>query len=51
MASTDVVTLEDGILYKQAFVDRKKLFPEGIRSFPFFHFQVRARVHVSAYLA
>ena len=37
----EVVILEKGTLYKQKYVERKKLFPEGIRSFPFFHFQVR----------
>ena len=41
VASDEVVVLEKGVLYKQKFVERKKLFPEGIKSFPFFHFQVR----------
>ena len=40
VASDEVVVLEKGVLYKQKYVVRKKLFPEGIRSFPFFHFQV-----------
>ena len=35
----EVVTLEDGMLYKQKFVLRDNVFPEGIKSFPFFHFQ------------
>jgi hypothetical protein len=34
-----VVTLEDGVLYKQQFVLRANVFPKGIKSFPFFHFQ------------
>ena len=38
--SDEIVTLEKGILYKQKFVVRNKVFPEGITSFPFFHFQV-----------
>ena len=38
--SDEVVVLEKGVLYKQKYVVRKKIFPEGIRSFPFFHFQV-----------
>ena len=38
--SNEVVILEKGVLYKQTFVERKMLFPEGIKSFPFFHFQV-----------
>ena len=42
VASDEVVVLEKGILYKQKFVERKKLFPEGIKIFPFFHFQVRS---------
>ena len=37
--SSDVVTLEDGVLYKQKFVFRDKVFPKGVKSFPFFHFQ------------
>ncbi|KAL7555315.1 hypothetical protein ACHAWF_018977 [Thalassiosira exigua] len=37
--SDEVVTLEDGVLYKRKFVHRNKIFPEGIASFPFFHFQ------------
>lgn len=39
--SDEVVILERGVLYKQKFVVRAKVFPEGISSFPFFHFQVR----------
>lgn len=38
--SDDVVTLENGVLYKQKFRLRDDVFPEGINSFPFFHFQV-----------
>lgn len=41
VGSDEVVVLEKGVLYKQKFVRRKNLFPEGIKSFPFFHFQVR----------
>ena len=40
--SDDVVTLENGVLYKQKFRLRKDVFPSGINSFPFFHFQVGA---------
>ena len=36
----DVVILEKGTLYKQKFVQRENMFPDGIKSFPFFHFQV-----------
>jgi len=51
VASDEVVVLEKGVLYKQKYVVRKKLFPEGIRSFPFFHFQVCLYVvHLYLYL-
>ena len=40
VGSDEVVFLEGGVLYKQKFVVREGVFPEGIRSFPFFHFQV-----------
>eukprot|EP00578_Thalassiosira_sp_NH16_P030912 CAMPEP_0181078602 /NCGR_PEP_ID=MMETSP1071-20121207/1574_1 /TAXON_ID=35127 /ORGANISM="Thalassiosira sp., Strain NH16" /LENGTH=994 /DNA_ID=CAMNT_0023159929 /DNA_START=220 /DNA_END=3204 /DNA_ORIENTATION=- len=43
--SDEVVVLEKGALYKQKFVERKKLFPEGIKSFPFFHFQEWKRIY------
>lgn len=39
VGSSDVVTLEDGVLYKQKFVLRNNVFPKGVKSFPFFHFQ------------
>lgn len=39
--SDEVVFLEGGVLYKQKFIQREGVFPEGVRSFPFFHFQVR----------
>lgn len=42
VSSDDVVTLENGVLYKQKFRLREDVFPEGINSFPFFHFQVRS---------
>jgi hypothetical protein len=42
VGSDEVVILERGVLYKQKFVVRTKVFPEGISSFPFFHFQVRS---------
>lgn len=42
VGSKHVVTLEDGVLYKQQFVMRENVFPEGIQSFPFFHFQGRS---------
>ena len=45
VGSDEVVVLEKGTLYKQKFVERKKLFPEGIKSFPFFHFQVCLLIH------
>lgn len=41
VSSEDVVTLENGVLYKQKFRLREDVFPPGINSFPFFHFQVR----------
>ena len=45
VASDDVITLEHGVLYKQKFQERQnKLFPDGIKSFPFFHFQEWKRV-------
>jgi hypothetical protein len=40
VGSDDVVTLENGVLYKQKFRLRDDVFPRGINSFPFFHFQV-----------
>ena len=44
--SNDVITLEHGVLYKQKFEERQnKLFPNGIKSFPFFHFQEWKRVY------
>jgi len=46
VASDDVITLEHGVLYKQKFQERQnKLFPDGIKSFPFFHFQEWKRVY------
>jgi len=42
VSSEDVVTLENGVLYKQKFRLREDVFPPGINSFPFFHFQVRS---------
>lgn len=39
--SDEVVILEGGVLYKRKFAIRHGVFPEGVRSFPFFHFQVR----------
>ena len=41
VSGDDVVTLENGVLYKQKFRLRENVFPQGINSFPFFHFQVR----------
>jgi hypothetical protein len=39
VGSSEVVTLENGVLYKQKFVLRDDVFPKGVKSFPFFHFQ------------
>ena len=41
VGADEVVILEKGVLYKQKYGERRGLFPEGVRSFPFFHFQVR----------
>ena len=40
VGNDDVVILEKGTLYKQKFVQRENVFPDGVKSFPFFHFQV-----------
>jgi hypothetical protein len=40
VGNDDVVILEKGTLYKQKFVQRENMFPDGVKSFPFFHFQV-----------
>ncbi len=40
VGNDDVVILEKGTLYKQKYVQRENMFPDGIKSFPFFHFQV-----------
>jgi hypothetical protein len=44
VGSFDVVTLEGGVLYKQKFMIREDVFPKGVRSFPFFHFQGEIRI-------
>jgi len=50
VSSDDVVTLENGVLYKQKFRLRNDAFPPGINSFPFFHFQEWKRVYRSTQL-
>jgi hypothetical protein len=49
--SDETVILEKGILYKQKFIIRQhQLFPEGIISFPFFHYQEWKRTYRSTEL-
>jgi len=49
VAPTDTVFLIDGVLYKQAF--RNAVFPAGIVSLPFFHFQEWKRYYRSTQLS
>jgi len=51
VGGNEVVTLENGVLWKQRFeTTRDGMFPEGIVSFPFFHFQEWKRVYRSTQL-
>ncbi|KAL7522146.1 hypothetical protein ACHAWX_006839 [Stephanocyclus meneghinianus] len=45
VGSDEVVFLEGGVLMKQKFVLRESVFPLGVRSFPFFHFQEWKRTY------
>eukprot|EP00804_Cyclotella_cryptica_P019797 CCRYP_009690-RA/>CCRYP_009690-RA protein AED:0.11 eAED:0.11 QI:431/1/1/1/0.5/0.33/3/736/1113 len=45
VGSDEVVFLEGGVLTKQKFVLRENVFPSGVRSFPFFHFQEWKRTY------